>query len=381
MQLLHLYFCIPEVIGGNNKVKRAIFITDQFMTGGVETVFLHISAYIEKKIILIPLHKKYNQKLVSSIPENVEINKEYPGISRSLVDFLKIPYLAFSQRKRLKVSRAEKVVNFSDTLSSLLFAYFLNPYNCISWIHCNPKALLKSKNSKLYFYLLSKCKQIVFLSNSQKALFFSLKESKNINYEKAKICTNFFNATEIMKESKQKVSKTENSYFFTAARLDLRSKDFVTLIDGYDKLPITIKNKYSLIIAGDGPDKEKIKKYILEKKLMDNIYLIGNQDNVYKYMSKAKLYIHSSVSEGFSMAILEALECGATVISSDCEVGPRELLLDGKYGFLYQVHNADDLSFKIRLALEKPIDRSKAIDRANQISNKGMEEIRSFFNE
>lgn len=362
-------------------MKRTIFITDQFMTGGVETVFLHISTYIDRDIVLIPLHKNYNPNLISSIPENVKINSEFPGISRNLVDFLKIPFIAFNQRKRLEISREEKVVNFSDTLSSLLFAYFLNPHNCISWIHCNPKALLKSKNSKLYFYLLSKCKQIIFLSHSQKALFFNLKESKNINYKKAKVCTNFINKAEIMEESKQKVFEIENNYFFTAARLDLRSKDFVTLIDGYNKLPIAIKNKYSLVIAGDGPDKEKIKKYILEKKLMDNIRLIGNQDNVYKYMSKAKLYIHSSISEGFSMAILEALECGATVVSSDCEVGPRELLLDGEYGFLYQVHNADDLSFKIRLALENPIDRNKAIGRANQISNNGMEEIRSFFNE
>lgn len=360
---------------------NSIFITDQFMTGGVESVFLNISRYVKKKIILIPLHTRYNKNLIREIPKNVKIVSDLPKISRGLNGFIKIPFIAFRQKKLRKINERDRVINFSDTLSSLLFAYILNPNNCISWIHCNPKALLKSKSSKLYFYLLSKCKQLVFVSESQRQLFFSLPESQKIKYKRSIVCTNFFNKEEILGKSKQKINIQKDSYFFTAARLDFRSKDYITLIDGYDRLPSSIKDKYLLIIAGSGPDKGKVEKVILEKKLRRKVLLIGNQDNVYKYMSKAKLYIHSSISEGFSMSILEALECGATVISADCEVGPREILENEKYGYLYQVKNAKQLASKIEEALKKTIPESDTIKRAEQISSKGMKEIRSFFNE
>lgn len=359
--------------------KKILFVTDQFMTGGVETVFLNISNLLTENIDLLPLHSNYNQTLLRKLPNNVKFKNKYQ-VSRGIKGLIML-FFNIIRVKRNLINNNTRVINFSDTLTTLFFCYLVNPSNFFSWIHCNPKALRNSKNSKLYFWLLSKCKKIIFISESQRALFFSMKESKKINIDNTEVCTNFFNESFIEENLKEKIIFNKNSFFFTAARLDLRSKDYATLLKGYSFLSEKLKKQYSLIIAGDGPDRDKIEKIIQKEKLDKNVFLIGNQDNVYKFMNKAKLYIHSSISEGFSMAILEALACNATVVASDCEVGPSEILGSGKYGYLYKTGDPYDLALKIQEALRTPIKNESARKRALVVNKKGKEELRRFIDE
>jgi glycosyltransferase involved in cell wall biosynthesis len=57
-----------------------------------------------------------------------------------------------------------------------------------------------------------------------------------------------------------------------------------------------------------------------------DIILTGNQQNVFKYLNGASLYLMNSSSEGFPNGMIEAMICGVPVISSDCPYGPREIL-------------------------------------------------------
>ena len=58
----------------------------------------------------------------------------------------------------------------------------------------------------------------------------------------------------------------------------------------------------------------------------DNISIIGYRSNVYPYLKRAHCFVSSSLWEGFHIAILEALAVGVPVISTDVQVGPREIL-------------------------------------------------------
>ncbi|MFA6194136.1 MAG: glycosyltransferase [Patescibacteria group bacterium] len=70
-----------------------------------------------------------------------------------------------------------------------------------------------------------------------------------------------------------------------------------------------------------------------------DVYFLGFQKNPYKFMARATVFVLSSVSEGMPMVVLEAMACGLPVVSSDCNYGPREILLSGgkKFGLLVPV--------------------------------------------
>lgn len=359
-------------------MKKYVFITNQFKTGGVESVFLNIARNTDKEILLFPVHNSKDNYLIDSLPKNVSILQNKYLIKRNIVGLFKTIFIAYKYRKKFQ-SNDYRVINFSDTLTTLLFSYITSPKTFFSWVHCNPYALTNAKTYRLYWYLLKKCSKIIFISESQRDLFYKMSLSKNLCKENSLVCTNFVDISHIIKLSEEDIRL--KNYFFMAARIDFRSKDYITLLKGYSLLPTKIRDKYKMVIAGNGPDIGRLKKMVENMNLTDNVMLIGNQVNPYKYMKHAKLYIHSSISEGFSMAILEALMCGCTVIASDCQVGPSEILLQGKYGYLYRPRDSKMLASKIKGALHNPIYEDEAIKRAEFITEKGKKQLRSFFDD
>lgn len=70
----------------------------------------------------------------------------------------------------------------------------------------------------------------------------------------------------------------------------------------------------------------KLKKLIHDLKMEKHIKMIGFKANPYKYLKKCKIYVLSSIYEGFPNALVEAMACGIPVIAADCQTGPREIL-------------------------------------------------------
>lgn len=60
---------------------------------------------------------------------------------------------------------------------------------------------------------------------------------------------------------------------------------------------------------------------------------LGFQNNPYAFLKKADLFICSSISEGYSTAVTEAVILGLPVLTTDC-AGMNEILDDGKYGMI-----------------------------------------------
>ena len=83
---------------------------------------------------------------------------------------------------------------------------------------------------------------------------------------------------------------------------------------------------WKLIIVGDGEDKEKLAKFIINNDLQDSAELVGNTNNVSIYYENADVFCLSSRFEGFGMVLIEALSFGLPIVSFDCEVGPSEIL-------------------------------------------------------
>ncbi len=127
-------------------------------------------------------------------------------------------------------------------------------------------------------------------------------------------------------------------------------KDFATLIQAFAQVRQTRPAR--LLILGEGPERPALEALVRELGLKQDVSLPGFVTNPYAYMSRAAVFVLSSRWEGLPAVLIEALYCGAPVISTDCPSGPREILRDGQYGQLVAVSDATALARAIRATLD-----------------------------
>ncbi len=88
--------------------------------------------------------------------------------------------------------------------------------------------------------------------------------------------------------------------------------------------------------AGDAEYLAALKARIQELGLADHFRFIGFEPNVRNLLSVSEALVHPSHSEGFGLAILEAMAAGLPVVATRCG-GPEEIVEDGVSGFLAPV--------------------------------------------
>ena len=92
-----------------------------------------------------------------------------------------------------------------------------------------------------------------------------------------------------------------------------------------------IKDKsYRLVILGEGPLRGKLEQQIVDLGVGDRVILPGAVKDIDVWLSKAEIFILSSVSEGFPNALAEAMCAGLPCISFDCNYGPKDIIENGK---------------------------------------------------
>ena len=130
--------------------------------------------------------------------------------------------------------------------------------------------------------------------------------------------------------------------------------------------------EWSLYILGDGPEETALKQLAVKLGVDGAVKFLGFQKNPYSYMARADLFVLPSLWEGFGHVLVEAMASGTPVLATDCPHGPREILGDGRYGWLVPNDDCRALAGKIE-HLEKNRDelvrmREPALSRSKDFA-------------
>jgi glycosyltransferase involved in cell wall biosynthesis len=114
-----------------------------------------------------------------------------------------------------------------------------------------------------------------------------------------------------------RISNKKPEHILFMGRLDINQKGLDLLLYSYSKVAKAIP--FPLIIAGSGPDKEKVKELIKKLGLEKCVRLTGFADNKMKLdlLSKTAFVAFPSRNEGFSLVSLEAIASGHRLVSFD----------------------------------------------------------------
>lgn len=101
-------------------------------------------------------------------------------------------------------------------------------------------------------------------------------------------------------------------------------------------------------IIGDGSAYQQILYTIYDLCLEKSVTLHGRKtpSEVQEILLHSDVFLLSSLSEGISNAVLEAMACGLPVVTTDCG-GMREVVTDGREGFVVPVREPEQMATKL----------------------------------
>lgn len=110
-----------------------------------------------------------------------------------------------------------------------------------------------------------------------------------------------------------------------------------------------------LLILGEGYFRRELEAATRAAGVEQWVRMLGQVDNPLPYFAKADLFALASYTEGMPNVLVEAMMCGTTPVATDCPTGPREVLKDGRYGYLATVGDIGSIAAAIEQGLDHPI--------------------------
>ena len=181
----------------------------------------------------------------------------------------------------------------------------------------------------------------------------SKKLSKDLSNLTGKKCITIYNPAfdkNIFKLSKKKISlKRQNNTILAIGRLEAQ-KDIITILKAFKNILDKINS--NLIIIGYGSQLSILKDYIKTNNLKNCVKILKNIRNAFPYYKIADTFVLSSKYEGFGNVLVEAAMFKKSIISTNCNSGPKEILLNGRYGQLFDVGDHEKLSKQMLKSLK-----------------------------
>ena len=128
---------------------------------------------------------------------------------------------------------------------------------------------------------------------------------------------------------------------------------------------------WQLRIFGHGNRGAHLQEVIDTHRMGDHVRLMGYTSQLDKELAASAFFVLSSRYEGFPMVLLEAMAAGLPAVSYDCLTGPRDLIDQGRNGFLVPNGNVSALGASISKMIELGPERRDAMGQAALETTRG----------
>jgi glycosyltransferase involved in cell wall biosynthesis len=114
-----------------------------------------------------------------------------------------------------------------------------------------------------------------------------------------------------------------------------------------------VHSKVKLVIVGDGPKRKELEKLATKLHIAEKVVFVGNKQNPYPYIKKAKALVLTSPMEGLGLVLIEALMLGVNPIACAGRGGINEIMCNDLADNLSNF-NPTNLAQKIDEIVETP---------------------------
>lgn len=286
--------------------------------------------------------KPYNGELDYVVSLDTKIYNEYKSISKNRIRAFLFPKKRFKYlQKKLEDfcnRRMPKLfINFtydlfpanpSNVKTSAVIHWSINGYeesirNIIhkkTFVSSIISSYVFSRHCHLCHMALESMDNVVTLTQAGKNEVVSINSCLNTNA--IKVIPNFICKSEYAAS----MSSQSNKRILFVGRLSVE-KGCYRLLEIWEKV-LTEVSDWSLEIYGEGPEEEKIRRIVSDRKLQ-NVNFHGFVRNMSKHYASGDILMCTSDSEGFGLVIIEAMQYGIIPVAFDCPVSPKEIIADG----------------------------------------------------
>lgn len=160
----------------------------------------------------------------------------------------------------------------------------------------------------------------------------------------------------IQQKSKEEIIELNSLDYIVAAGRLSPVKGFDVLIRSFNEIQNEFPN-ITLLILGEGQERDYLEKLINQLNLADRIKLVGFVKNVYPYFKKARLCVMSSRIEGFPNVLLQMMSMNTKVVCTLSAGGIDQI--DGI--FTCEIENATELANSIRSCLQSDTSSNRRL--------------------
>ena len=335
---------------------KVMFLIPHVSGGGGERVLADLLHGLDDETVLVVFEKKFSYPLKGRLV-SLDLPIDRGSMLGRFTGFLRRVYRF---RRLVAEERPGVVISFMGEAN--LINALVSPKPVLT-VHNHVSALTKMRGRLEAFAVgvlnkaLYKRATVVAVSQSVAA---DLIENFGVPADRIVVIPNAVDEPEIAKMSAEPVIgpwRPDVPVVITTGRL-APEKGQSCLIRAFAEVRKTMPCQLAILGAGELED--QLKRLASKLGVAKDVYFLGWQANPFKYLAKAAVFVSPSLTEGFGLALLEAMACGVPVIATDCPGGQKEIL-GSEFGILVPPASANELASAIARVLGDAELRSRLI--------------------
>ena len=308
--------------------RNVVFLIPSLGNGGSEHRIMDLCKLLSKDGVGVSLYVYKHSGCIKKVEKNILITYDYPNrfYIKKLLSF----------RRFLINTRPDVVISFLT---------HANVFSLLSSLGLHHKKIISERGDFKYLDFRLKILSRVLFRQSDTIVFPSFKMLNNYPIKHLLNRTyipNFIPAGDVLVDLKDDFNHWN---LLTFSRFS-RTKNITDLIRVYDLLK-TKGFMGKLFIIGEGECENEIRELIIKLKLENEIEVHNWTDDVQEFSRNSAFFLSTSLTEGLSYSVMQAINFNLIPIVYDVDFGNDEIIRSTEVKLLFKVNDIDGFAESI----------------------------------